>query len=225
MRVLLTFLILQYISFTNATLAFAQKPDIELLSKVQKHYEKYSSFSATFKQELYNPEANSKDERTGEFIFARPLRVYWKTKQPAEEYVIISDSVIWNYLPQDNAAYKYPISMLDDFVIFIHILTGKVDIANNFIISKIETRGNSKTFVMKPKEENPNVTSVELTVSSVNLEIEVIKTSDFYNNTNTVTITSVKKNISIDNTLFSFTPATGVNIIDNTYDVIDSGQE
>ncbi|MGL4722047.1 MAG: LolA family protein [Desulfovibrionaceae bacterium] len=223
MRTLLIFFLLQ--SVCPANFVFAQNATTELLSKVQKHYEKYTSFSATFKQELFNPEAALKEERVGEFIFARPLRVFWKTTQPAEEYVVVSDSVIWNYVPQDNAAYKYPISMLDDFVIFIHILTGRANVVDNFIISKVETRASSKTFFMQPKEENPNVTSIELTVSSVNFEIESIKTSDFYNNTNTVTITSMKKNIPVESSIFSFIPAAGVSIIDNTYDVIDGGQE
>ncbi|MDE7468848.1 MAG: outer-membrane lipoprotein carrier protein LolA, partial [Desulfovibrionaceae bacterium] len=64
----------------------------------------------------------------------------------------------------------------------------------------------------------PSVTAMQLTISKQTTEIVEVKITDFYSNTNTITLNNFMANVPVDNALFSFTPKEGITVIDNSVD-------
>ena len=188
------------------------------LTALQKRYSSLSSFTVNFTQELYNSETKETEKRAGIFTFKKPLLILWKTVTPLEEYIIVSSHEIWDYIPEDNIAFKYPISLINDVAVFAYILSGQSNVEDSFLVEKVESSGNKVTFFLSPKKEHPSVTSMQLTVLKQALEIVEVKITDYYSNTNTIVLSNFTPNVSVDNSIFSFTPKEGITIIDNSAD-------
>lgn len=188
------------------------------LTALQKKYSALSSFTVNFTQELYNSETKETEKRTGVFTFKKPLLILWKTSTPLEESIIVSTNEIWDYIPEDNIAFKYPITLINDVAIFAYILSGQSNIEDTFTIDKVENNGAKTTFFLTPKKEHPSVTSMLLTISKQTSEITEVKITDFYSNTNTIVLTNFVANPPVDNSIFSFTPKEGITVIDNSVD-------
>ena len=201
--------------FFSSLVIYAQDAQ---LNSLQKKYAGLSSFTVNFTQELYNSETKEVEKRTGIFTFKKPLLILWKTTSPLEESIIVSTDEIWDYIPEDNIAFKYPISLINDVAVFAYILSGQSNIEDTFIIDKVENLPTKTTFYLTPKKEHPSVTAMQLTISKQTTEIVEVKITDFYSNTNTITLTNFMANVPVDNVLFSFTPKEGITVIDNSVD-------
>ena len=45
-------------------------------------------------------------KRSGTIAFKRPLLVRWETSAPHAELLMVTDREIWNYLPDEELAYR-----------------------------------------------------------------------------------------------------------------------
>lgn len=198
-------------------IGYVYAQDAQLVA-LQKKYTALTSFTVNFSQELYNSETKETEKRTGTFTFKKPLLILWKTVTPLEESIIVSQTEIWDYIPEDNIAFKYPISLINDVAIFAYILSGQSNIEEAFVIKKTENSGNKVTFFLVPRKDHPSITSMQLTINKSNSEIMEVKITDFYNNINTIVLNNFNANVNVENSLFTFTPKEGITVIDNSAD-------
>ena len=56
----------------------------------------------------------------------------WQTRAPHAESLIISADEIWDYLPEEKVAYRYPHSLVDDSRSLIQIVTGQALLSKDF---------------------------------------------------------------------------------------------
>lgn len=190
----------------------------QYLTGLQKKYTALSSFTVNFTQELYNSETKETEKRSGTFTFKKPLLILWKTTSPLEEDIIVSSNEIWDYIPEDNIAFRYPISLINDVAVFAYILSGQSNIEDSFLIKKTEHSGSKVILSLVPKKDHPSVVAMQLTIAKQTSEIIEVKITDFYNNTNTIMLTNFIPNVPVENSLFSFTPKEGITVIDNSVD-------
>ncbi len=86
----------------------------DLASVIQQRYETLKSFSAEFEQTLTHKESGSVERRQGSLLFQKPLLIRWQTAKPHEETLVVTAREIWDYLPDEEVAYRYPPSLVRD---------------------------------------------------------------------------------------------------------------
>ncbi len=127
-------------------------------------------------------------------------------------------TTVWNVNKEMN---KCMISHRD-----IHNESTSIDdiflgVLNTYIIEKTMTVNDSKTgtgyyVVMKPKNKDAIINGIENLIIIVDKKTLHIKTIQFKDNTDshTITIKSMKLNEKLNNSVFSFTPAKAMTVVD-----------
>ena len=112
----------------------AQAADIA--ATIQARYEKLRTFSATFEQTLTHKESGSVEKRQGNLLFQKPLLIRWQTDKPHEETLVVTHKEIWDYLADEEIAYRYPLELVRDSRTIIQVITGQAALTKDFDVKE-----------------------------------------------------------------------------------------
>ena len=204
------FLTLALAPFSPASAAAAPKLETEL----QKNYEQIKGFKASFTQRLTHRESGSVEERKGTLLFQKPLLVRWETAKPHAEVLIVTPREIWDYLPDEEVAYRYAPQLVQDSRSLIQVITGQARLDEDFSIkAEGEEQGLSK-LRLYPKDPTPELVEAVIWVDAKARLIRKALIVDFYGNTNEVAFSELTPNATLPTNSFSFTPPKGVEVED-----------
>lgn len=185
-----------------------------LASVIQERYETLKSFSADFEQTLTHKESGSVERRQGRLLFQKPLLIRWHTAKPHEETLVVTAKEIWDYLPDEEVAYRYPPSLVRDSRSIIQVITGQAALTKDFEVKpEGEEQGLAK-LRLYPKEPAPQMVEALIWVEPGSGYIRRASIVDFYGNTNEVRFTSFKPDARLKSSDFSFTPPKGIEVED-----------
>lgn len=186
-------------------------------ARVQAAYADMQSFRAAFTQELLQRDSGVVQKRSGTIAFKRPLLVRWETAAPNAELLMVTDKEIWNYLPDEELAYRYSRALAEDSRSLIQVITGQSALTRDFDVEPAqEPQGGSLIHLMLyPKEPTTELTEAQLWIDPATSLIRRAMVMDFYGNTNTVDLKDLEKNASIPASEFSFTPPKGTDVEDH----------
>ena len=163
-RILLPLLALVMgLSLVNAAPAAAG----DIASTIRDRYASLNTFQAEFTQYLKHRESGQQEKRQGTLIFKKPLLVNWQTRAPHAESLIISADEIWDYLPEEKVAYRYPHSLVDDSRSLIQIVTGQALLSKDFDVKDGGTQGALQILRLYPKNPSPQMIPADLYVDPV----------------------------------------------------------
>lgn len=192
----------------------AQAEDIAV--KIQNQYEKLSSFSADFTQELTNAASKQTQERAGIILFKQPQFIRWETKTPEPELLIVGDQTVWNYFPDEELALKFKFNQVFTSKTMLRFLSGKANIRADFVVKDQGEEGGFTKLRLIPKEPEPGLVLAYLWVDPASFMLKKVLVVDFYGNGNQVALENLKLNPKIKDSLFEFEPPEGVEVEDNT---------
>jgi len=213
LRIVLCLLILA----GSSPYAHAVQDVTAVAAKVQAAYADMQSFSADFKQELFQRDSGITQKRSGTILFQRPLRVRWETAAPHAELLMVTDKEIWNYLPDEELAYRYSRQLAEDSRSLIQVITGQSALTRDFDVESAQETvdGDLIHLLLFPKEPTTELTEAQLWIDPVTSLIHRAMVMDFYGNTNTVELRDLRKNTSIPASRFTFTPPAGTDVEDH----------
>lgn len=186
----------------------------DLTGLIQQRYDTLSSFSASFEQTLTHKESGSVEKRQGTLLFQKPLLIRWQTAKPHAETLVVTAKEIWDYLPDEEVAYRYPPSLAQDSRSIIQVITGQAVLTKDFEV-KDEGRENGLAKLrLYPKEPAPQMVEALIWVEPGSGYIRRASIVDFYGNTNDVRFTEFKADTRPRASDFSFTPPKGVEVED-----------
>lgn len=183
----------------------------DIAEKIQQYHHKQQSFSAKFTQVLTHRDSGSTEKRSGQFDFKKPQLIFWQTEKP-KELLVVSEKEILNYLEDENLAYKYPLSIMQESQGILQVLTGQVALNRDFDI-KVEKQDQSAVFLrIFPK--NPSTQLVEALIEAdlATGAIRAAEVTDFYGNTNAIRFSSYTPNKSFPKDYFQFKLPAGTDI-------------
>ena len=187
-----------------------------VVSKVQAAYADMQSFRSGFAQELFQRDSGVTQKRTGTLVFQRPLRVRWETAAPHPELLMVTDKEIWNYLPDEELAYRYSRELAEDSRSLIQVVTGRSALTRDFDVEPApEQTGGLLHLMLYPKEPTTALTEAQLWIDPATSLIRRAMVMDFYGNTNTVELKDLKKNAAVTASEFTFTPPKGTEVEDH----------
>lgn len=190
-----------------------------IISDLQNSYSRMKSFKAQFNQKLFHRESNTTQSREGTILFEQPARINWKTESPHAEMLIINDKEIWNYLPDEEIAYRYHPSMMESSHAALNVITGQNKISDNFEIEELNdadaTKKGLKAFLLYPHEPTPQIVEVQLWIDTKTNQIKKTTILDFYGNTNSIEFTTFTPNVRVKKQDFIFKAPDGIDIEDH----------
>ena len=192
--------------------ATAQASDIA--NTIQARYEKLRTFSATFEQTLTHKESGSTEKRQGNLLFQKPLLIRWQTDKPHEETLVVTNKEIWDYLADEEIAYRYPLELVRDSRTIIQVITGQAALTKDFDVKEAGQENGLAKLHLYPKEPAPQMVEALLWVEPSTGYIRRASIIDFYGNSNDVRFTQFKPDTSLKESDFTFTAPKGVEVED-----------
>lgn len=210
------FLLLLFFSLFSFTQSQAAKVDNVLIDRIQKSYDAMQAFEADFEQTLHHRESGAEEKRKGKLTFKKPLMVRWETAKPNEETLIINKKEIWDYIPDEEIAYKYSPDLVKGSQNIIQVLTGQAKLTTDFDVKRLSPQNGLQRMQLLPDEPSTQMVDAEIWVDPATALIKQVKINDFYGNSNEVKLTSIRPQKSISDNQFKFSPPKGLEIEDRT---------
>ena len=183
---------------------------------LQKKYDGIDSMRAEFTQVLMHKESGSKETRKGTLLFKKPLLVRWETKTPSPELLVVSGKEIWNVFSDEEVAYKYPLSLVQDSRSIIRVITGQAQLNQDFMVENEGKEDGLTKLHLYPKEPVQALVEAIFWVDPNTSLIKKFRIYDFYGNQNEITFTSQSVGASVPASSFTYTPAKGFVVEDRT---------
>src|SRR5512140_2607955 len=146
-----------------STAAAAAPPEpaaAELARKVQATYERTRDLEARFEQTYTYSGFGRKQVSSGTLRVKKPGMMRWDYEKPAPKTIAVKGARLVQYEPEERQAYvdeKFDASAMSAAVTF---LLGKGELAKEFDLAV----DGSGALVLRPKEPDPRVESIALTV-------------------------------------------------------------
>lgn len=186
----------------------------EIANTIQARYDKLRTFSATFEQTLTHKESGSVEKRQGNLLFQKPLLIRWQTDKPHEETLVVTGKEIWDYLADEEIAYRYPLELVRDSRSIIQVITGQAALTKDFDVKEDGQENGLAKLHLYPKEAAPQMVEALLWVEPATGYIRRASIIDFYGNSNDVRFTQFKPDTSLKASDFTFTAPKGVEVED-----------
>ena len=203
------------ICLMSASGAFAADP---LIAEIQNTYEKMKTFTGSFTQELKHRETGSTERRTGTLIFKKPLSVRWETVSPFPELLVINSNEVWDYLPDEELAYRHNRNVVHGSKSIIQVVTGQSRLDKDFDVEREADQNGLAVLRLYPKEPSTQLVEALLIVDPATKLLRSAETVDFYGNINRITFSRLTPNAPAPAESFTFTPPKGVTIEDRRKD-------
>ncbi len=181
---------------------------------IQKRYDTVTTLKAAFTQKLLHRESGLTETRNGTLLFRKPLLVRWETGGKNPEVLVISSQDIWNFLPDEELAYRYPLDLVQDSKSIIKVITGQAKLDQDFnVVEEGQEEGLTRLHLY-PKEPVQQLTEAILWVDPQEHLIRRVRVYDFYGNENEIDFTSLEANATVADKAFTFTPPKGTEVQD-----------
>ncbi|MDR2745740.1 MAG: outer membrane lipoprotein carrier protein LolA [Desulfovibrio sp.] len=188
----------------------------ETTARIQRQYTAIGGFEANFEQMLTHRESGAAEKRKGTLLFQKPFLVRWETEKPHQELLVVTSREIWDYLPDEDLAYRYPLSMVQDSRSIIQVITGQAALTKDFDVKPDGEEGNFVRLKLHPREPGPQMVEAVIWADKTDGYIRRAELTDFYGNKNTVRFTSFNPQTQFRESDFSFTPPAGVEVEDHS---------
>ncbi len=168
-----------------------------LAQKVQAFYERTRDLEASFQQTYTYSGFGRRQVSKGTLKVKKPGMMRWDYETPTPKTVAVKGSRLVQYEPEENQAYvdeRFDATAMSAAVTF---LLGKGDLAREFDLS-VDGAGD---LVLRPKEEDPRVDSIALTVGRDG-EVRATRVVDGAGNVNEVRFEKVKRNQGLADAAF-----------------------
>ena len=187
-----------------------------LSAELQERYGAMKSFTATFDQVLVHKESGMRESRKGKLAFAKPLLIRWETEvaSSSAELLVVNSKEIWNYLPDEAIAYRMPLALVQDSRSIIQVITGQARLDKDFDVKEQGTDKGLTRLRLYPKDPLPQMVEANVWVDPQTKLIRRAVITDFYGNTNDITMTTLLPDAPVPASSFQFTPPKGVEVED-----------
>lgn len=186
----------------------------EVVKKVQSFYADAQDFQADFKQVYTYKIYGRKKLSTGKVFFKKPARMRWDYEVPTPRVFIADGQTLWVYEPEEAQVFKRKLSSAQ-LPVALRFMQGKARLDQEFKIDSVQAlEDNQVELSLKPKSTQVDFKALRLKVNRSSGEVLASTLVDSTGNLNEISFAAAKVNQGLPNDGFSFTPPTGVRVID-----------
>lgn len=168
-----------------------------LARKVQAFYERTRDLEARFRQTYTYAGFGRRQTSSGTLRVKKPGMMRWDYEKPARKAVAVKGSRLVQYEPEENQAYvdeAFDSSAMSAAVTF---LLGRGDLLREFDVAV----DGSGALLLRPKEADPRVESIALTVAADG-QVTATRVVDGAGNANEIRFEDVRRNVGLADAAF-----------------------
>lgn len=170
------------------------------------------SFSAEFKQKLFDADNELLEETRGQLRIERPNRFNLEYTEPYYQlYVATGKDLVFYDRDLEQVTIKSQKNMLENTPAMILSNPGRLN--RRYDITDKGVEDGLATYVLAPKDVNSNF--LQITLAFKGNVLYVMEMHDTFGQTTRLEFSNPKNNPDLDPALFKFTPPKGVDIIQN----------
>lgn len=188
----------------------AQSSD-PILRKVDDHYNHLTSLRAAY-TEHYTGMGMNRTE-TGTLLLKRPGRMRWSYTTPVGKVFLLDGKFGWFYTPGDNQATRISAKKLDDLRSPLRFLLGRTQLAKELDHVKVSPEGSALHIIGIPKGMSQRVKLLSLIVNASG-SIQGMRLEENDGGVTEFAFSAIQENIPVRDSDFTFTPPTGVAVVD-----------
>ena len=198
-------------------MAEGEAPDLDqVISKVQETYEGIQDLSARFQQVSLIKGSPGKEESSGVVLLKKPGMMRWEYKSPESQI----DRLRWEdplYLFSRGSSGDPSGGLQSLHLSAVNLLGGMGKLREDFSFQwgKSGSKGSSGALLLelKPVQSQGQVGQILMEVNPQTFLVERIVLQDIFSNTTTLSFKKLKINTGLKDSLFTFVPPAGTQII------------
>lgn len=189
----------------------------EVLRKLEQQYQQTHAITAVFHQSTTTAAAGAMTtEATGRLYYQKPRQMRWEYDKPERQIFVANRQMAWLYVPADRQ-----ISLFDANTLFASPLAqtffdGIVELKKHFDVT-MDSRQSTRTVAvlnLTPKEQDPNIKSLLLSVNLQTYEILGVESRDALGNINRIVLESQNSVPSLEAGLFQLEIPKSTTVLD-----------
>lgn len=194
--------------------AAAQTPSAAALAKrVDAHYNHLQSLTARF-TERYRGMGLDRTE-SGTLTLRKPGRMRWAYNAPSGKLFVLDGKFAISYTPGDAQAQRTPAKQLDDLRSPLRFLLGHTELAKELGNLTLTLVDGGYTLSGTPRGMQQSVQSIALTVDNAG-QIHAMRIEQADGAITSFAFADIRENVPTADADFTFTPPSGVTVIDGT---------
>ena len=192
----------------------ASAPDV--VHKVQDRYDQTQNFAADFTQEMRIEAGGQVIKSSGKVWFQRPGRMHWAYLSPEKQTIIADGTTLWIVQPVDNQVLKAPLQNAFESRPPGSVLLGVARLEKDFRATLLSPADDGKLRLQldPAKTEDGSLGALVLDVDPDTYDVTAATIRDPLGNTTRVVLVDVKRNGSVDESLFRFERPAGMDVIE-----------
>ena len=198
-------------------LAAAAGDNTATLSKILDGLEKrYAGpgFSAKFFQESMLKAMQISDTAEGSLTVKRPGKMRWEYTIPDVQTVVSDGRTMWIYRPEDNQVMMGKAPTFFSGGKGAGFLSDIRQVRKSFAIEVLKAENDAYYRLrLTPKKASPDLADVILSVKKTDFQVDQVITHNIYGDETQITLDEYQFNIDPKDTLFTFKPPEGVDVV------------
>jgi outer membrane lipoprotein carrier protein len=184
----------------------------EIVSRVEATYNRANDFIADFVQESKIASMGKTIHEEGTVSIRKPARMLWEYRTPSAKKLVINDEKAWLYVPEERMVYVQDAPQILKSKMTIRFLAGMGKIEDAFAVAFAEEPSPASAtyrLTLAPKVYEGGIKTLTATVDARTFHITAFDFTDMYGNTTRVSLSHIRINTGLPESLFQFTPPPG----------------
>ena len=176
-------------------------------------------FKARFVQESVVKSWNVRQvqKAEGDVYFKKEGKMFWDYQTPTPQQIISDGKMLWFYEPEDEQVTVTEVTDGLQSQISGDLLNGKAQLTRDFKVTDVTTQTDVKTgttvLQLIPRASQQNLSKVIMKLNSANYRIHQTEVYDLFDNLTRITFSQIQIDTNLNDSLFTFTPPSGVEIL------------
>jgi outer membrane lipoprotein carrier protein len=181
------------------------------LDRLSGFLETTKTFSAEFSQIVVARNGRKPQQSAGTMMISRPGRFLWQIVTPYEQWLVGDGERVWMYDPDLRQA---TVRKMDAALggTPAALLVGAGTLEKNFDLQELETREGLEWVEARPKSPDSGFEKLELGFDGNDLKM--MELLDHFGQTTSLVFSRIRRNPTLPDSLFRFTPPAGTDLID-----------
>ncbi len=168
------------------------------------------SYSGDFTQTVFDSKSKPIQESNGSLVMKRPGKFYWNYVKPSPQLIVADGEKIWIY---DEDLAQVTVKTVDASLgpTPIMLLGGEQKLEDEFTIGEVGESDGIEWLELVPLKKDTDFEKIYMGLNDQGLVAMELR--DNFGQATQIQFSNVKVNLEVDDALFVFTPAEGVDVV------------
>lgn len=186
-----------------------------VISAMQERYEKISTVTAAFNQEV-ETQTGGVLKSEGRFFFKKPGRMKWLYTAPEKDVIVSNGKTLWIFQPDLNQVIEKPMAsgagaLAEAFLSGLGALKDEFEITLALDLAKDDAKNH--VLNLEPKRTHPGIRRMSMELDKKTLIVVKTVVEDHLGNLTAITFSGIKTDVPLKDSFFEYRPPKGATVV------------